>query len=373
MKQKQIYVDFFLGSNSETGFVSHFAQLQNPDAGEKAYILKGGPGTGKSSLMKKLGKALAQRENYVERIHCSSDPDSLDAVCLPIGKTSVLDGTPPHAMEPRYPGAVEMPVNLLDCMDEAQVEKNREEIVKISRTIAACHKKFCELLRCANVLLDENRKMIYPFIDSAKIRRTVERIVKRECRKKNSATGIEKSRMLSAFTPDGLVTYEGTVNTLCKNVYFINDEYRVCAPYFMELLKKRIKEAGYTYYICYSPWKPKEEIDHILIPELSLAFVTVNRYIPMDSVEPSKVIHATRFIEKEIFKIKKQRFSFYKKTANEVLQEGIKTLKKAKEEHDVLESYYIPAMDFEGIDLKYEKLLEKLNTRYPQDTSQQEK
>lgn len=366
MKQAGSYLDFFLGSNSENGFVSHFAQLQNPIDRQKTYILKGGPGTGKSSILKKLAAALSDREAYVERIHCSSDPNSLDAVCFPGTETSVLDGTPPHAMEPRYPGAVEMPVNLLDCMNETETEKKREEILSLSKSVAACHKKFCDLIRCVNVLSDENRKMILPFVDAGKIRRTVDRIIKRECRKKKMEPGTEKIRMLSAFTPDGLVTYENTVAALCRNVYFISDEYRVCAPFFMELLRKKLREMGYSFYVCYSPWKPKEEIDHILVPELSLGFVTTHRSIPMSSIEPSRVIHATRFIDKEIFKIKKQRLNFYKKTAGEVQEEGIKVLQKAREEHDKLEKCYISAMDFEGIDKKYEELFKKLCSRYPE-------
>ena len=49
---KRIY-KYFTCANSSVGFVSFFEQ--NLDGLENIYILKGGPGTGKSTLMKKIG------------------------------------------------------------------------------------------------------------------------------------------------------------------------------------------------------------------------------------------------------------------------------------------------------------------------------
>ena len=44
--------EFFAASNSSTGFVSYFDVIFNPKSYEKIFILKGGPGTGKSHFMK---------------------------------------------------------------------------------------------------------------------------------------------------------------------------------------------------------------------------------------------------------------------------------------------------------------------------------
>ena len=47
---------YFLGGTSPTGFRSKFIeQIKKP--GYYTYILKGGPGTGKSTLMKKVAEA----------------------------------------------------------------------------------------------------------------------------------------------------------------------------------------------------------------------------------------------------------------------------------------------------------------------------
>ena len=52
-------IRFFFGSNTAVGFRSYFEQLLGPNSGYRLFILKGGPGTGKSSLMKKMGHKLS--------------------------------------------------------------------------------------------------------------------------------------------------------------------------------------------------------------------------------------------------------------------------------------------------------------------------
>jgi len=89
---------FFLGSNSAQGFYSLYDDLT--DRGEFLWILKGGPGCGKSSFMKKIGEAASAAGLEVEYIQCSGDPGSLDAVKIPALKTAYMDGTAPHGTVP---------------------------------------------------------------------------------------------------------------------------------------------------------------------------------------------------------------------------------------------------------------------------------
>ena len=92
----QAQVQFFLGANSPTGFYSLYDQLIDPDRARTVYILKGGPGCGKSSLMRRVGAAMAQRGLEVTYILCSGDPDSLDGVVIPALGAALVDGTAPH-------------------------------------------------------------------------------------------------------------------------------------------------------------------------------------------------------------------------------------------------------------------------------------
>lgn len=89
-------VSFFLGANSPTGFVSQFSKVYNLTDGWRVYIIKGGPGTGKSSLMKKIAAAAQNIGLSTQLCYCSSDPKSLDAVIIPERLFMIADGTAPH-------------------------------------------------------------------------------------------------------------------------------------------------------------------------------------------------------------------------------------------------------------------------------------
>ena len=49
---------YFASANSFEGFKSNFAKIFAPEEYERIYIIKGGPGTGKSSLMKRISENL---------------------------------------------------------------------------------------------------------------------------------------------------------------------------------------------------------------------------------------------------------------------------------------------------------------------------
>lgn len=92
-------VEYFLGANSSAGFFSLYDQLIDPETASRVYILKGGPGCGKSTLMGMVAKELERVGERVEYILCSGDPDSLDGVVAPGLGAAIVDGTAPHGRE----------------------------------------------------------------------------------------------------------------------------------------------------------------------------------------------------------------------------------------------------------------------------------
>lgn len=97
MKPEQKTLRFFLGANTPQGFVSRFDQLASVEDGWRVLVIKGGPGCGKSTMMRKVAERLGEEYGEVELIHCSSDVDSLDGVIVPALRFAIADGTPPHA------------------------------------------------------------------------------------------------------------------------------------------------------------------------------------------------------------------------------------------------------------------------------------
>ena len=92
-------------------------------------ILKGGPGVGKSTFMRRIGAAFAERGHAVEYLICSSDPHSLDGVVARKAGFAIIDGTAPHIVDPRLPGAADSLVNLGAFLDETTLSKRKDTIM----------------------------------------------------------------------------------------------------------------------------------------------------------------------------------------------------------------------------------------------------
>ena len=69
-------IRYFLGANSPDGFYSLYDQMIDPVQARRIYILKGGPGCGKSTLMRRVAARAEELGQETEYIHCSGDPDS---------------------------------------------------------------------------------------------------------------------------------------------------------------------------------------------------------------------------------------------------------------------------------------------------------
>ena len=70
----------FLGAATPKGAVDFIPNIT--EGIQKRYFLKGRPGSGKSTMLKKIAKAAEQRGFDVEVYHCGFDPHSLDMVIV---------------------------------------------------------------------------------------------------------------------------------------------------------------------------------------------------------------------------------------------------------------------------------------------------
>ena len=129
---------YFCAVNSGAGFVSYYNELIKK--AERVFIIKGGPGTGKSSFMRKIAESAKRVEKRVVSFYCSSDPESLDAVIIG-GKTLILDGTSPHAVETVIPGARDDIIDLGAFWDSASLVVNKKRIKYLSERKKRCFKR----------------------------------------------------------------------------------------------------------------------------------------------------------------------------------------------------------------------------------------
>lgn len=349
----------FLGANTPKGFVSLFDELYNPYDDTDAYIIKGGPGTGKSTFMKRIADEFEKRGFCTERVYCSSDPSSLDALIVPERSFSICDGTSPHIMEPRFPGVSENIINLGQFWDERKLRENSGEIKRLFFENSLCHRRSSKYLAAAGHIDSQSRMLTEKYIKQDKIDSFCSRFIHRELKDgKKGATGSKKRRFISAITPRGNLILADTVKNLCSRVIGIDDRQGVVSSLITGRIGEGAVRNGFDVIYCHCPMRP-EESEHLIIPQKGLAIIRVNGAageIPCD-----RVIHSGRFMHED-FRDNRLMLRFNEKIKQELINESVACLKKAKSIHDELEAYYIDAMDFEGLNGYCQSFIDNLFT-----------
>ncbi|MEJ8547268.1 hypothetical protein [Brevibacillus borstelensis] len=88
----------YLGAATPAG-PKDFVPNLTADA-SKRYLIKGRPGSGKSTILKRLVAEAERRGFDAEVYHCGLDPNSLDMVVLPEKGLAIFDSTAPHEYFP---------------------------------------------------------------------------------------------------------------------------------------------------------------------------------------------------------------------------------------------------------------------------------
>ena len=193
---------YFLGGATAGGFRTRFSeQIQQP--GFYTYILKGGPGTGKSTLMKRVAAAFDGEP--ISLYHCSSDESSLDAVVLEDRGVVIVDGTAPHVFEAKYPLVSQELVNLGACLDKKKMQDAGEEVRQAADENAQWHQRARQYVQAVTALHQDLTALGNHALLHQKLTGFGERLAKRTLPKARGAAGSISYRQLSALTASGYV------------------------------------------------------------------------------------------------------------------------------------------------------------------------
>ena len=334
--------NFFVGANSGDGFQNLFPEMVDLENTYDFLVLKGGPGVGKNTFMRQIGKTFEEAGVDVEYLWCSGDPDSLDGVIIPAIRSAVVDGTAPHVLEPEYPAAVDRYVNLGQFYDIAAAKASVDEVKARTQAYKAAYVRAYHSLKAARqVELDAVNAAAAGF-DLEKARRRCEGIIQRELRCKGTEAGKTRRRFLGSVTHKGYLWRFDSVTALCPKVYEFQDSYELAGP-FLARLHQAAVEKGWDTIVCLSP-EDMGRIEHLLIPGLGLAFVTSKPGMEYPE-KPCRRIRLDAMTENT----GKARIHFQTRMASLLREEAVAALKDAKANHDGLEAVYNPYVDFEGV------------------------
>lgn len=335
-------IKYFFASNSADGFVSFFKECYNPLDGWSCAIIKGGPGSGKSSFMKKL---LKYSKNPT-LCYCGSDPDSLDAVLIDEKKLAVLDGTAPHIVNPLFPGVSEQILNFGEFWDKHKIKENREEIISLTLKNKAEQAAASEYFKAAGLLLRKSLKFTKAAVNFEKCKKTALALAKKHI-KASGKQAVEKHRFLGGVTPKGIIYFSDTIALESNSRVIISDKSGAVADFILKILREYALNKNHLVISLHNPFLP-EILDGIIIPTLKLSFVREYDFLKFPF--ESRRIHETRFIDKNSIYSVKAELKQNKKEALRLLNLGVATLKNAKKLHDDLEQFYVKAMDFSRLE-----------------------
>ena len=340
--------EFFAASNSYTGFVSYFDVVFNPKSYEKIFILKGGPGTGKSHFMKSAIAAFENEKVETESILCSSDPASLDGVILGKDdkKIAIIDGTAPHSTDPIYPGAVEKIINLGDSWNETLLKSHRTQIESINDKKTMHYKNAYRYLSLAGKHVEYVDEIMNSLIQNFS-----SDILNELFSKAKSEEGKTTIRLTSAFGKNGFYELEG-IGRLAESEIGVVGIYGTEYHFMKNLMQKAIDS---RINVTFSPSPlDKRKTDAILFDSLRTSVSVGNK----NYTGKAKIIDTSRYINVKKLEENKNSLETLYKEREAMLWCATDEFKKASDAHFELEKIYTAAMNFK----KNKKLFEKVRS-----------
>jgi len=350
----------FPGGNTTLGFYSFYDQILSQEEANHIYCLKGGPGVGKSSFMKKIGKRMTELNYFVEYHHCSSDPNSLDALVIPSLKIALIDGTSPHIMDPKNPGAVDEILNLGQFWNEDAIKQNKQDVLRTNSEIKRLFEKAYYYLKAAKKvyevyeLTEEKAFSVneYNMVKGKFISEVFDQIPV------NQKVGKARHLFGYALTPIGITQYRDTIICNYETRYLIKESVGASSEELMnEIVKESIKKGLYVE--CYHSPIKVEKIEDILIPELSISISADNPYNHSD-FEYDKEVDLLKLLDKNILNLHQDEINEDKELFEVLLYKALYFINKAKATHDKLEEFYVPHMSFKEVDQLMETIIEKI-------------
>ena len=358
------YADYFLGANTPSGFRSMFEDSYSAADGWQVYIIKGGPGTGKSTLMRRIAALAGEQGLFTERIRCSSDPDSLDAVIIPSLRRAIYDGTAPHVLEPQLAGACERLVDLGQAWDTDVLHRRREDIARLSAECSALHGQATQMLACADVF---RRRLSAPAAlaaDRDKLDRAAERLCRRFGLHGNSgsaSSGRTMRRLASAVTPGGIMNAAEEYISSFGRVVPIYDSTCAVSGMLLAALRDRLIRRGYSLIECPCS-QQHDRTEHLLLPEEDICF-TVRSDIhgaELSTDADQRAVRSGRFLPPEFTQGRHPERAADRRELLRFTSLAAECMRRAKEVHDRLEGCYRDAMDFGLVQLIGERTAEQI-------------
>jgi chloramphenicol 3-O-phosphotransferase len=377
----------FPGGNTSKGFYSFYQYLAPLDAA-KIYVVKGGPGVGKSSMMKAVGQAVAEKGVLVEFHCCSSDNNSIDGIYIPTIKVAMIDGTAPHIVDPKNPGAVDTIVHLGDYWDEEKMKLNKAEIIATNKSIGQHFKRAYHYLAAAQIYRDAEECYYVDegALDIAGLNALAKTIIKEALGEAGNGAGAGARRgagtkagaasgntarnliaspanvrhlFASAISPNGLVNHLDTIFGEVEKKILLNGDPGTGKGTVMKKLVDEAASRNISMEVYHCALNP-EVIEHVLFPDLKVGVLTSTKPHFTRSATKDIVFDTAGYVDASRVIPYHEDMALARDNYNAAIEHGVSFIRRAKILHDKLEEYYVPNMDFKAVNKRKEEIMKEI-------------
>ncbi|EMJ6829303.1 TPA: ATP-binding protein [Clostridioides difficile] len=344
----------FPGGNTSQGSYSFFDYII-PENVKRVFCLKGGPGVGKSSLMKKIYKEFLHRGYDIDLYHCPSDPSSLDGLVIKKLGVVLMDATAPHTMDPKLPGALDEIINLGDYWNTEELEKNKQEISVYDKDISNSFKRAFKFLKSAEPIFRDIEEKYSDCMDYGKVNLVTEEFIKRLFDGVKSTGNLKREKHLfgSAITPVGCLDYTENILKDVNKVYYLAGEIGTGKTTLLNKVYKKAIEKGLNVEVYHYPLIP-EKIETVLLTDLDIGITISTTFKEEETIDLNQFLNREKLLKYE------EDIKFDEKVLDDLICWAVLNLKRAKSKHDIIESYYSPNMRFDEVGKLRDKLIKRI-------------
>lgn len=261
-------------------------------------------------------------------------------------------------VEPKYPGVVESYVNLGDCYDKTALGDLRREIMGCMKGYKGCYQRAYRCLGAAAEINEDVRATLLTQPVEQRMIKRAQGLLSREVKpQKGARPGQVRQRFLGAVTHKGPMCLFGTAAAQCQRVYELTDRYGLAHEMLSPLLSGAVS-GGYDVVACPDPMAP-ERLAHLLIPELSLAFLSCAPGTPFP-LEACRRVRLDTMADGDLLRRSRPRLRFSQKVSAALVEEAVDSLAQAKAMHDELEALYNPYVDFDRVNATAQAIADEI-------------
>ncbi len=351
------------GGNTRYGFYSLYHDLVLPRVKRKI-VLKGGPGVGKSTFMKKVGTYFFEKGFDIEFHWCSSDDNSLDGLVIGDHQLCLVDGTAPHVVDPVYPGAVDEIINLGEYWDREKLSSARDTIIKLTGIIGRYFELAYSRLQESGIAYDELKSYHSRSIDEQALSKNIQALASDFLGSETSSFKKPRHLFAGAITPSGLNTRIDSLIHEGTSLFAVKGSPGSGLKNLFKHIEGMLELAGIYAEIFHNPFDPLE-IDLIILPGSRKALLDTSSNIfsyenKLQNPKYRRILDFDKFLLKSEVEIYAKSIAQAHDRMEDGIRDAVYFIESAKKTHDELELNYIPAMNFEAIDAFREQLQEEL-------------